>query len=583
MKKFTITTYVTLVASILFSILSVHFKLDVSFFAFPLSAAFTGVLVWALYFELLKKQNTKFLAASIKLLQYLPYVLLLAFVFRRAGKVETYYWYDIVTVLLWCAALIGRWTLLFWLNPKRISRLNPDWEKLVAKKSGGIIAKKMTVKGILYEIVDWIDAIVQAVFLVLLFQIFVFQLYVIPSESMVPSFLIKDRVVVFKTASGPKFPMSPVGLPCVKKYKRGDVVVFRNPQYGDGGRDEKNRQNDIRFVASQLIYMLSFTTININVDSHGQPKADPLVKRVCGVPGEQLVMQDGTLYARTKDSDEWKSVSQDNKFAAWNLSSLQNKYRDSIKEYPLNSDDFDTLLSVEEARRALDLKLASIECNSIYNSMASYVKNTTSDTEFSFDSYKIYAGFTGIAKNITTKDGYAWFKNYMTGWTKSMPANMAEITLDPYTEANYRLNVMYKLYSGRLFLRTAQLLAQGKDQTSFMQDEAFVKAYTDFRNVAFYISILDQRNMPVFPKNTEDGKPSYIPAKNYFMMGDNRFNSLDMRHMAGFYEAPLTAFDEYSVVYQSCLEQKYVPQNRILGTAAYRFWPLNRTGVVKTR
>ena len=67
------------------------------------------------------------------------------------------------------------------------------------------------------------------------------------------------------------------------------------------------------------------------------------------------------------------------------------------------------------------------------------------------------------------------------------------------------------------------------------------------------------------------------------MMGDNRFNSLDMRHMAGFYEAPLTVFDEYSVVYQSCLEQKYVPQNRILGTASYRFWPLNRTGIVKTR
>ena len=51
--------------------------------------------------------------------------------------------------------------------------------------------------------------------------------------------------------------------------------------------------------------MLSLMTVNLNKDENGEMKADPLVKRITGLPGEQLVMQDGVLYVRTKDSDEF--------------------------------------------------------------------------------------------------------------------------------------------------------------------------------------------------------------------------------------------------------------------------------------
>ena len=580
MKKFTITTYVTLGAAILFSLLSIHFKLDVSFWAFPVSAVFTGFIIWAFFWMLLKKNNIKFVAASIKLLQYLPYVLLLSFVIRRAGKVNTQYWYDVVTVLLWVTALVGRWILLYKLNPKRIQNLNPQWKKTEEKKSGGIIAiKKPTLKNILFEIVDWIDAIVQAVFTVLLVQIFIFQLYVIPSESMVPSFLVKDRVVVFKTSSGPKFPLSKVGLPCVKNYKRGDVVVFRNPQYGT------DRQNEIRFVASQLIYMLSFTTININVDSNGNPKADPLVKRICGVPGEQLVMQDGSLYARTKDSDEWIPVQSDNKFAAWNLNKYASKFsHGSIKEYPISQEEYDVMLAVEEERRNLDMALVARECSSLYKQIGSYVKNSSDSVQLPLYANEIFGKFTGVTRQVISgREGYAWLKTYLTDWINNYDSVKASLMQDAYTEANYKLNAMFKLYSGRLFLRTAQLLSQGKDQSSFAEDSKFMECYDDLRNVTFYINILDQRNMPVFPKNDENGNPVYIPDGSYFMMGDNRFNSLDMRHKSSFSEEPLTEFDNYSIRYSSCLEQKYVSKDRILGTASYRFWPLNRVGTIKTK
>ena len=138
---------------------------------------------------------------SLKLLQYLPYVLLISFILRRAGKYGTYYWYDVLTVLLWCAVMVSRWIVLYFFNEKRIFILMPEWKKENKKSGSSLIVKPFGAKRIVFELLDWVDALVQAVFMVLLIQIFIFQLYVIPSESMVPSFLVKDRVVVSKITS----------------------------------------------------------------------------------------------------------------------------------------------------------------------------------------------------------------------------------------------------------------------------------------------------------------------------------------------------------------------------------------------
>ena len=85
--------------------------------------------------------------------------------------------------------------------------------------------------------------------------------------------------------------------------------------------------------------------------------------------------------------------------------------------------------------------------------------------------------------------------------------------------------------------------------------------------------------MPVFPANDAEGNPQYIPDNCYLMMGDNRFNSLDMRHSYDEWLAPLSAFDAYSVTYYTNMQPQYVPRSRILGTTSYRFWPFTRRGV----
>ena len=63
--------------------------------------------------------------------------------------------------------------------------------------------------------------------------------------------------------------------------------------------------------------------------------------------------------------------------------------------------------------------------------------------------------------------------------------------------------------------------------------------------------LLDSRNMPVFPANDSNGNPQYIPDNCYFMMGDNRFNSLDLRHSTARKEKALASSDPLSVSYYS--------------------------------
>ena len=86
--------------------------------------------------------------------------------------------------------------------------------------------------------------------------------------------------------------------------------------------------------------------------------------------------------------------------------------------------------------------------------------------------------------------------------------------------------------------------------------------------------------MPVFPANDANGNAQYIPKNCYFMMGDNRFNSLDLRHSYDQKMKPLTDDDKLSIEYYSMMEPQYVNKRYIIGKPVYRFWPATRRGKV---
>lgn len=294
--SFKILAIIELSAAILFSFFNISFHADISLLAFPLSIAYTAVTCWFLFYKLVLKTDGKNILAAIKLTEYLPYFLFITFILRRAGKTGTPYIIDVITVILWFVIFVLAYFSTRNLYPKKNEKIIRGWAVApVEKKYKGF-------GRVIYEIVDTIDAFFWAIFTVLIFQIFLMQLYEIPSESMVPTFLIKDRVFVSKLDCGPKFPLTDVGLPDFRKYKRGDTIVLRNPHY------TMDRKSEVKTVTSQLIYMFSLSTIRLNKDADGELKADPLVKRITGLPGEQLVMQDGTLYRRTSESDVFEPV-----------------------------------------------------------------------------------------------------------------------------------------------------------------------------------------------------------------------------------------------------------------------------------
>jgi signal peptidase I len=109
---------------------------------------------------------------------------------------------------------------------------------------------------------DWGETIVVAFILALIIRAFFIQVFWIPSSSMEPTLDIKDRVVVNKVAYHFREP------------RRQEVVVFRQ------------------------------------VAPPGSPKRD-IIKRVIGLPGEELTIKDGIVYINGKAVEETHPMNRD--------------------------------------------------------------------------------------------------------------------------------------------------------------------------------------------------------------------------------------------------------------------------------
>ena len=592
MKKLVSCIIANLALALVFTFLHISFHADISLLAFPLCLLFTGALAYVTYWQLIKKNTIAHITAVRRFFDYEPFVFIAAFVLRRAGSHETAYALDLLCVILWLLLLALSIVIQYFLNEKRVYSLNKDWAK-EHKAHPEKIYTGVAWLGI--QALEWVDALIQAAFTIFLLNIFLFQLYVIPSESMVPTFLVNDRVAVGKLFSGPKFPLSKVGLPYLRSYNRGDIVVFHNPHYAN------DRKSEVRMYFSQLVHMMTLTLVKTNVDSNGEQLADPLVKRLVGLPGEQLMLMDGTLYARTKDSDSFEPVEQDASYAAWNLNTLSSDIKRQVQWLPITDAQYKTTLAVEQQRRDLDLWQAAQECRQLAQDFASYASTSVTalaeaDSILSERERTVFNLFNSntdlTVKLLSTPGGAQWFTSFMTDWTSALKegVNYSEkegvtgpqlIGGDLYTDSCFRLNILIKLAFGRLVVRNAQLLHGDSSAGDWSSDSVRAQSLSAADELYLYIQLMDLRNMGVFPPNDAAGNAQYIPENHYFMMGDNRYNSLDMRHSYERSLIPLTSFDDFSVQYNSNLSPQYVSRDLILGKASLRFWPLSRAGLPK--
>lgn len=99
-------------------------------------------------------------------------------------------------------------------------------------------------------LVEWLLVVVIALVVALLVKTFIIQAFRIPSESMVPTLEVGDRVLVNKLSYA------------AHDVRRGDVIVFKRPDSAPRGPDEPQ----------------------------------DLIKRVIALPGEQVVARNGTVF-----------------------------------------------------------------------------------------------------------------------------------------------------------------------------------------------------------------------------------------------------------------------------------------------
>ena len=572
---FRVCTGLSFIFSLLLLVKNMH---GLAFAGSIAGIVFSSVLVYS-QLRLKRKGTYISLVITRKLFDYWPFVMITCFICSRALVEHSPYALDTTLALLWFGIVILKATTVHYMKNKNLQKYFPDIQPIQLKKKMFPLKGKKSgeiLKSIFIELLEWVDAAFYAIFFVLLINIFIFQVYRIPSESMVPEFMIGDTVIGVKTPSGPFFPLSSFRLPQWKKYQRGDIVILNNPNYPDTPKAR------LKTFMSQLVYMLTLARVNLNTDDNGKPKADPLVKRVTGLPGEKLMLVDGVLYVKHRDDAEFLPLEEDGLYANWDLASLSASDRRLIKDIYISSEELRILEAVEAQRKDLNLNDAVQQAQSLIRrlSLLKDHKDTAAAAdilpETGYEMSALFRANDTISREIlTTNGGLAWFRSFMTSWVpywQSGDTQQASL----YEKRFAQLNALIKLCFGKIVIRNIELFRANATAEQFINDEVRNSLLQEAQTYAFYLAWTNQRNMNIFP----DGQDEYIPENAYFMMGDNRFNSTDMRHTTVFKLTSVDKNDAQSIRFLSNIEPKYVPAEKILGTTILRVFPFSRFGAL---
>ncbi|MEL3909108.1 MAG: signal peptidase I [Treponemataceae bacterium] len=549
----------------IFSLLLVVQNLSIaSVIACILGLGFTFALAF-FSLELSRNKSERGFKLTRFLLSYTIIVMMLVFIISRISTSTPLYALDLILGLIWFVLVFLVFVTMRFVSEKRAEKYFPG---LVIEKA----KRKFST-----EILSWVDALCWAITHMILLNLFLFQLYEIPSESMVPTFMVGDRVVSLKLTSGPKFPMSSFRMPKLRKHKRGDVVVVKSHRYPD------TKANELQSITSQAISMITLMKVNTNIDPvTGKQKIDPLVKRIVGLPGEKLMLVDGVLYAKRQSDGDFHIVTEDVNYAQWNLNELPQAQRNLVRFFPLTDNLYNTMLEIEEERKNIDFRKEYDEIEKILHSTTLQKENI--DTNLNIDNFlnaedyniqKLFLNNDEISRRIfTTNGGLIWLNNFSLSWAEFWVSEKST-TANLYETRNAQLNVLIKKVFAKLVLRNLELFASNTTDEQFQNDTVRIQLLTEADKYLLYLNLSEQRNMNEFPQN------GYLDADEYFLMGDNRFNSMDMRHGDSKKEVAVDKYDSEPILYLSKVFPVALPDANILGTADFIFWPPKRLGFIK--
>ena len=397
-------------------------------------------------------------------------------------------------------ARFGFWAVLYilwviWLgNYWWLFGLIPIFDGHITKKVKWLFWKKEYEEGEKRNaLLDWVDAIIFAVVVVTFINTFFFQAFKIPSSSMESSLYTGDHLFVSKLSYGPKMPQTPLTIPFTHNvigrnesystliqsdYKRlkgfgnvetGDYVVFGFP-HGDTVFVSQPAADYHTLVRT---YGRDYAHKMYGPDkARPSDKKDHYVKRCVAVAGDTLEIIDGQVYIDSKPQEVWPGV--------------QNSYEVITKGQRINPVNLDKLgLNVSELW--YDQKLPGYPAMPLTAEMLDAVRNMPNVVSVKQNIDVWPADYPDSDKTIFPfSPEYRWTRdNFGPLW---IPRKGATVELNLENLPLYE-RIITSYEGNGLEVRDGRIFINGEEAQSY----TFSQDY-------------------------------------YFMMGDNRHNSLDSRY-----------------------------------------------------
>jgi signal peptidase I len=367
---------------------------------------------------------------------------------------------------------------------------------------------------------EWLDAIIFAVVAATVIRLFFIEAYTIPTSSMEKTMMVGDYLFVSKIAYGPKVPNTPIAMPLVHNtmpftrhapsyvewlkypYRRlkGYTTVKRNDivvfNFPEGDTVVAERQNE-SYYALVRQYGRANVWKNYTILVRPVDKRENYIKRCVGVPGDSIQIVNGQVLVNGQEQKGFPQM-QHNYFVQTNGTPINSKLLDNM-QIP----KADRMYSAQYG--AYEMPLTRLEAEKIgkLTNIVSIVKRNNTDP-------RAYG-----QRVFPQRSDLDWTEdNYGPIW---IPKKGATVALDSASLSLYRRAI--EVYEeNTLTEKDGKILINGKEATTY----TFKMSY-------------------------------------YWMMGDNRHNSLDARFWG------------------------YVPEDHIVGKASFvwlslspdRKFPLN--------
>lgn len=351
---------------------------------------------------------------------------------------------------------------------------------------------------------EWIDAAVFAVVAATIIRTFIFEAYTIPTPSMERSLLVNDFLFVSKLSYGPRVPNTPLSFPFVhhtlpvtggKSYlnwielpykrwfaspvKRNDVVVFNLPVGDTVINDEENYGSKVTYY--EVLRQAGgdrnkvWQTFGDIIITRPVDKRENFIKRAVAIAGDTLEIRNGVVYINGKMNDI--------------PAGSETNYLVQTKGQPIDADAMQEQFGIRET--AGEIKQVGEHLYEMFMtkeqvamvSMLSYIQSIT-PVVYSYPRDNQYVGGADVFPNDTINCKWT-IDNYGPLW---IPAKGATIQLTPQIYSRYERVI--RAYEGNSF---------------------------EYKNGKFYVNGAEAT--------------SYTFKMNYYwLMGDNRHNSLDSRY-----------------------------------------------------